>query len=111
MSNCCPICGEIDSFHYHSGWTGSMFDGQLEPEEEWCDFCGFRYQQTSNHNQYNEDIQRHLDCLLAQIDNIDNDIKWFLEFKKKIPELKKRIDIDRLMKELGWKKTKEGWKK
>ena len=109
MSNC-PICNERNGWHYYSGW-GGIDDGQLEPEEGWCDFCGFSYQQHSP-SPY-ADMEKAMDDfifgLYADIENIDDTIKNLLEFKKKIPQLKKRIDFDKLHKELGWIKEEDGW--
>jgi len=49
----CPVCGEEKEWHYVAGECEREADGsgqQLEPDEWWCDRCGFRYSQHINHS-------------------------------------------------------------
>ena len=37
--NECPNCG-VEGYHYVSGWQNGE---PIEPDEGWCDKCGFHY--------------------------------------------------------------------
>lgn len=38
-SNGCPVCGVVNEFHQVSDVE------RLEPDEEWCEFCGYSWQE------------------------------------------------------------------
>ena len=44
-SNECPNCGE-EGYHHVSGWQNGE---PLEPDEAWCDKCGFRWIEHCEH--------------------------------------------------------------
>ena len=44
-SNECPVCGAED-YHYESGWQNRE---PIEPDEAWCDKCGYRWQEHCKH--------------------------------------------------------------
>jgi hypothetical protein len=99
----CPICGESSSlFHRY-------YDAEhLEPNEEWCDYCGFHYLESGDINAYGKAVDECVQDLLGRIDVCDDMIEEWQNFKKKIPDLMKRVDFDGLRKEYGWVKKEEG---
>ena len=44
-SNECPNCG-AEGYTYVSGWQNGE---PIEPDEGWCDKCGFRYKEHCKH--------------------------------------------------------------
>ena len=44
-SNECPVCG-AENYHYESGWQNGE---PIEPDEAWCDVCGYHWQQHCKH--------------------------------------------------------------
>ena len=44
-SNECPVCGAED-YHYESGWQNGE---PIEPDEAWCDKCGYHWQEHCKH--------------------------------------------------------------
>ncbi len=41
----CPVCG-AENYHYESGWQNGE---PIEPDEAWCDVCGYHWQQHCKH--------------------------------------------------------------
>ncbi len=40
----CPVCGVTNEFKKFSDIE------RLEPDEEWCEFCGYHWQETGEHH-------------------------------------------------------------
>jgi hypothetical protein len=57
----CPICGS-EKYHRTSDFE------RLEPDEEWCDFCGFQWQEFAEHHSITQtDIDEFRDILSDKI--------------------------------------------
>ena len=109
----CPLCGEESAWGDAKGWHYCHDPEYLEPDEGWCDFCGFNFQQhtPSPHDDMLKALDDYSCGLESHMDSINEQIKELQDFKKKIPKLRERIDFDALRIKLGWKKTKDGWTK
>jgi hypothetical protein len=109
MNDQCPICGEKkvsfdkEGFHSHHDYE------HLEPDEEWCDFCGFQYMETGDINAYDKSIEYTLEGIESRIDNIDDIIADEIDFRdNKMPRLKK-INFDKWREKFGWVKNEDGF--
>jgi hypothetical protein len=90
--NECPVCGEVDKWHYSSGW---VMGEPIEPPEGWCDFCGFSFMGDCKQEQ----VEKYTKAIIQKIEDVHGDIevvadhlKALTEFQLKIPKLKKRLE-------------------
>jgi C4-type Zn-finger protein len=81
----CPVCGEQGKlWNYWSGWDNE--DGKIEPEESWCEYCGFKYAEGEN---LEEVIKSHLETLEYQVECGEEELEWWKNFMPKISRLEK----------------------
>jgi hypothetical protein len=60
----CPICYS-NNYHIFSDAA------HLEPDEEWCEDCGFNFQENSNHRSpTDEDYKEHRDIIFQNLDGL-----------------------------------------
>ena len=93
MSKCCPVCGEEELWHYEHGG-----DEPPEPDEAWCDFCGYKWTQMAG-ERLGYDIDEYIEELKQEYENWGESgreelmgiASWYKRWSQNGEELMKRI--------------------